>query len=175
MRKSVRLPRRMAITAVVAAAGTAGAVSLAGCADATTPAARQSLPASCSVATLKGTYLFQGNGWSVSRGTAKPVAFAGTDHFNGAGHVQESSTDSTNGVITRSSAYAGTYKIAANCTGTFILGNTYHFDLYTSPDGNGFTNVETDHGIASAAIEQRAARISTVDLRNKAVFCCRHA
>ena len=109
------------------------------------------------MATLKGTYLFQGNGWSVSGGTAKPVAFAGTDHFNGAGHFQESSTDSTNGVITRSSAYAGTFKIAANCTGTLNLGDTYHFDLYTSPDGNAFTDVETDPGIASAAIEQRAA------------------
>lgn len=158
MRKSVRLSRRIAITGVVAAAGTAGAVGLVGSADATTSIARPSLPASCSAATLRGTYLFQGNGWSVSGGTAKPVAFAGADHFNGAGHFQEKSTVSTNGVITGSSAYTGTYKVAANCTGTFTLGGTFHFDLYTSPDGNAFTDVETDPGSVSAAIEQRAAR-----------------
>ena len=165
MRTPVRLSRRITITAVtVAAAGTAAAVGLAGFADATTSAGHQRHqgspvhPATCSAATLRGTYLFQGNGWTVAGGTAKPVAFAGAEHFDGAGHIQGNSTDSVNGAITRNPAYTGTYRLAADCIGTFTIGAALHFDLYTTPDGNAFTYVETDPGSVSAAGEQQAAR-----------------
>jgi len=166
MHKPVRLSRRTAIAAAVAAvvaAGTAGAVGLAGFADASPSAAssasvsRHAHPASCGAATLRGTYLFQGNGWSLSSGTAKPVAFAGADHFDGAGHIRGNSTASINGVISRS-AFTGTYRLARNCTGTFTIGTTLHFDLYPSPGGSAFTYIETDRGSVSAATGQRATR-----------------
>ena len=157
MRTSVRFSRRVAISAaVIAAAGTAGAVALAGYAHATTPSRHHKHSASCGAATLRGTYLFQGNGWSVSGGTGKPVAFAGSERFDGAGHIRGNSTSSSNGVITRSRAFTGTYTVAANCTGTFTIGTTLRFDLYASPDGSTFTYIETNPGSVSSATEQRA-------------------
>jgi len=157
MRTSVRLSRRIAITAaVVAAAGTAAAVGLAGFAHATTSAGRASSPA-CKTATLRGTYLFDVNGWSVSGGTDKPLAFAGTEYFDGAGHIRGSNAGSVNGAITPNVAYTGTYKVAADCTGTFTIGTARHLDLYTSPDGSAFTYVQTDRGTIDAGLEQRVA------------------
>jgi hypothetical protein len=102
--------------------------------------------------------MFQGNGWSVSGGTAKPVAFAGAERLDGAGHIRGNSTSSINGVITRTRGFTGTCQVAANCAGTFSIGTTLHFDLYAYPDGSAFTYIETDRGSVSAAIEQRATR-----------------
>jgi len=158
MRSPVRLSRRVWIAAaVVAAAGTASAVGLAGFAHATTPVGRHPRPAACSAAVLRGTYLFQGSGWSVSGGNAKPFAFAGAERFDGVGRIRGNDTTSVNGVITRG-AYTGTYKLAPNCSGTFTIGTTLHFDLYAAPDGSSFTYIETDPGSVSAATEQRATR-----------------
>ena len=67
------------------------------------------------------------------------------------------SPTSAPGVISRS-AFTGTYKVARNCTGTFTIGTTLHFDLYTAPGGNSFTYTETDRGSVSAATGQRATR-----------------
>ena len=158
MRKSVRLSRRIVVSAaVVAAAGTAAAVGLAGFADASTSTPRAASSSACRTSTLRGTYLFQFNGWSISGSTAKPMAFAGTEYFDGAGHIRGYNAGNVNGVAIPNYAYTGTYKIAANCTGTFIIGTTRHLDLYTSPGGSSFTYVETDHGAVDAGLEQRVA------------------
>ncbi|MFC4910137.1 hypothetical protein [Actinomadura gamaensis] len=112
----------------------------------------------CSAATLQGTYLFAGDGVSVSGSTTAPLAFAGSERFNGAGAVTGISTSSFNGTITRNSAFTGTYTVASNCTGTLTIGTTLHFDLYVAPSGNDFVYAQTDPGSVSATTEHRATR-----------------
>jgi hypothetical protein len=159
MRKPVHLSRRIAITAAaVLAAGTAGALALSGLASAGPSTVRQTGSASCSVATLHGTYLFAGEGVSVSGGTTTPNAFAGAEHFDGAGHYVGNNTVSINGVIVRNRAYTGTYTVGTDCIGTFTSTPGVTFDLYTSPSGNAFTYIATVPGSVGATIEQRATR-----------------
>lgn len=113
---------------------------------------------SCSTATLRGTYLFAGDGVSVSGGTGRPIAFAGSERFDGAGGLRGTSSSSSNGTITRGDTFTGTYTVAADCTGTLTIGGTLHFDLYIAPGGDFFTYVQTDPGSVSATTEHRATR-----------------
>ena len=159
MRKLVTLSRRTAIaTAVTLAAATAATVISVSSASAGPVAAHPAGSGSCSLATLRGTYLFAGDGWSVSGSTSTPLAFAGSEHFGGNGHLKGTSTSSFGGTITRGTAFTGTYTLAANCTGTFTIGTTLHFDLFTTPSGNAFTYTQTDPGSVSATTEARATR-----------------
>jgi len=159
MRKHFSLSRRTTIAAAVTlAAATAAAAAFASSASATAGTARQTDSASCSLTTLKGTYLFAGDGWQVSGGTTTPLAFAGSERFDGAGHVHGISTSSFGGTITRGSAFTGTYTVAANCTGTLAIGTTLHFDLYIAPSGSRFSYAQTDPGSVSATTEQQATR-----------------
>jgi hypothetical protein len=133
----------------------AGALTAAGSARASGPVTS---PASCSTGTLAGTYLFEGNGASVSGTTTTPTAFAGSEHFNGAGAVAGSSTFSSGGTIIPRSAFTGTYTLSAGCTGTLTIGTTLHFDIYVAPSGDSFTYVQTDNGSVSATTENRVSR-----------------
>jgi hypothetical protein len=101
--------------------------------------------------------LFEGNGASVSGTTTTPTAFAGSEHFTGAGAVAGSSTFSSGGTIFPRSPFTGTYTLNANCTGTLTIGTSLHFDLYAAPSGDRFTYVQTDPGSVSAATETRVA------------------
>ncbi|WP_438290511.1 hypothetical protein [Streptomyces sp. HUAS TT7] len=112
----------------------------------------------CSTATLTGTYLFAGDGLSVSGTSSQPLAFAGSEHFDAAGHVRGTSSSSFNGTITRGAPFTGTYTVNADCTGTLAIGTTLHFDLYTAPSGDFFTYIQTDPGSVSATTEHRATR-----------------
>jgi len=148
---------------VVAAGASACALAAAGALVVTSPAQATGRPApagrsSCSAATLKGTYLFAGSGLTVSGGKTIPSAFAGSEHFNGAGQVAGSSTFSSNGTIVPRSTFTGTYTVSAGCTGTLTIGTTLHFDLYLAPSGVMFTYLQTDPGSVSATTENRATR-----------------
>lgn len=149
--------RAVAAGASVCALAAAGALAVTGTAQAT------GLPASagraaCRAATLKGTYLFAGSGWTVSGGESTPTAFAGSERFNGAGKVAGSSTFSSGGTIFPRSAFTGTYTVTRGCTGTLTIGTTLHFDVYLAPSGATFTYVQTDPGSVSATTENRATR-----------------
>jgi hypothetical protein len=129
-----------------------------GSAQATSPTPPANLH-SCDLATLQGTYLFEGNGASVSGTTTTPTAFAGSEHFNGAGAVTGSSTFSSGGTIFPRSPFTGIYTLNTDCTGTLTIGTTLRFDLYVAPSGDGFTYVQTDLRSVSAATETRVSRI----------------
>ena len=69
--------------------------------------------ATCSNATLKGTYLFENSGWNIAEVNLgverKPTAVAGQEYFNGDGTFRGVNSYSVDGVITRNEAYTGTY------------------------------------------------------------------
>ena len=160
-RSLVRPTRSHRRTVALAGAGCALAAAatlvVTGSASATGPTPPAN-PHSCDLATLQGTYLFEGNGASVSGTTTTPTAFAGSEHFNGAGAVTGSSTFSSGGTIVPRSSFIGTYTLNTDCTGTLTIGTSLHFDLYVAPSGDRFTYVQTDHGSVSAATETRVAR-----------------
>jgi hypothetical protein len=148
--------RSLIFTGAVCALAAAGTLLVTGSAQATGPTPPAS-PPTCNLATLKGTYLFEGNGTSVSGTTTTPTAFAGSEHFNGAGTVTGSSTFSSGGTIIPRSPFTGTYTLTPGCTGTLTIGTTLHFDIYVAPSGNRFTYVQTDPGSISATTETRVS------------------
>src|SRR5215471_2156308 len=133
-----RVRLALVVPALLVAVASSGATT-AGTANAANP--RQ-----CATATLTGTYLFAGGGLSISGGAQTPLAFAGSERFDGAGHVAGTNSFSFGGVATRRAAFTGTYTLAANCAGTLTIGNNLHFDFYASPSGDQFAYVQIDAG-----------------------------
>jgi hypothetical protein len=148
--------RRVAILVAASALGVAGTLVLTGSSAAQVPAAN-----SCSNATLHGQYIFAGDGWQVASAHTTPLAFAGSERFDGAGAVSGIATNSSNGVISPASSFTGSSTVAANCTGKLTInvapGVAVHFDLYVAPSGDQFTYIQTDPGSVSATTEHRVA------------------
>lgn len=114
----------------------------------------------CSLATLKGQYLFDGSG------TLFPPAFgvtavsvdasAGYHIFNGDGTGTDYVTFSINGIDQNvSSPVATTYTLNADCTGTFSVKNGPNFDIFVAVDGSALSVVETDNGASYSEVQQR--------------------
>lgn len=115
----------------------------------------------CSNATLKGTYTFASNGWTVSGGSATPFALAGVETYDGAGTATGVVTISINGVIAPATPNTATYNVNPDCTGTAAYTNsgvTTHFDIYLSPKGDSFQFVGTDPGEVTSATEIRVSK-----------------
>ena len=99
--------------------------------------------AKCSVATLKGTYLFAADGVQIKGNDQLPFANAGYDVFDGQGEVKDVFSQNINGKITRNESGSGTYSVKGDCTGTLTFGSGTRFDLFIAPDGSQLTFVQT--------------------------------
>jgi hypothetical protein len=111
--------------------------------------------ATCSVATLKGTYLFAYDGLEIKDNDQVPFAFAGYEVYNGNGNVQGVASASVNGEITRNEPFSGTYTVNADCTGTITYTDGTHYDQFIAPDGSLVTFVQTNPGTVAAGFELR--------------------
>jgi streptogramin lyase len=118
----------------------------------------------CSLATLKGQYIF------ADAGTLLPPAFgvtaptlaadAGFETFNGDGTGPDIVTLRVNGVIQFHNIVASTrYTLNPNCTGTITVsvngGPGPTFDIFVAPDGEAFSSIATDPGNYPSRIERR--------------------
>jgi hypothetical protein len=114
----------------------------------------------CSLATLRGTYIFAYKQFTIENGTQIPAAFAGQEVYDGDGTMTGVYSASVNGQITRNVPYTGTYTVNADCTGTLTtteeLG-TFHYDQFVGPKGDEFSWVATDPGIVAAGFERRVS------------------
>jgi hypothetical protein len=142
---------------------TAGAVLLVGTgvlAGGSAPAdARNGDRTTCSVATLRGTYLFAIEGIVVNASQHLPFAGAGYEVYDGRGNVLVHVSLSQNGQITRNVEIPGTYTVDGDCTATSTLpGTEEHFDMFVAPDGSMFTFVSTDPGVVFSGSELRTAK-----------------
>lgn len=114
----------------------------------------------CSVATMKGSYLYAQDG--IILGTLpdknKPFAQAGREYFDGKGSMSGIYSGNFNGIITRGS-YKGTYKMNSNCSGTVTFQddqkNVYNYDIFATQNGSEFVFVQTDSNSITAAFERR--------------------
>jgi hypothetical protein len=113
--------------------------------------------AKCSVATLKGTYLFAADGFDLKGNEQRPFATAGYDVFDGNGKVRGASSGNFNGEVFRNDRFSGTYTVKANCTGTvtFKDGAATQGDIFIAPDGSKFAFVGTDPESVGATIDEQ--------------------
>lgn len=118
------------------------------------PAERAPEPTTCSLATLRGDYLFAQDGLD----NGKPMAASGRETYDGNGHIKGISTVSANGAILRD-AYAATYTMKPDCSGTLTITDrmkkVHHYDFFTVPSGDEVTWVQTDPGSVSAGWQRR--------------------
>jgi hypothetical protein len=117
----------------------------------------------CTLATLKGRYLF------ASTGTGFPPAFgltekaigaaAGFHIFNGNGTGKDYVTFTINGIDQNvPSPVPITYTLKTDCTGTYALvggGPGPTFDIFVSPNGDEMAAINTDPGNASSYTPSR--------------------
>jgi hypothetical protein len=114
----------------------------------------------CTLATLKGRYLFAGSG------TALPPAFgvtepslttsAGYHIFRGDGTGTDTVTFSINGnVVLENFVSPVSYTVNPDCTGTFSVSSRPSFDLFISPNGEELVMIATDPGHVLAEGPQR--------------------
>jgi hypothetical protein len=114
----------------------------------------------CSVATIKGSYLYAQDGIVLGKlaDRNQPFAQAGRERFDGKGGMSGIYSGNFNGVITRGS-YKGTYTMNSNCSGTVTFEdnqkNVSHYDIYATQNGNEFVFVQTDSSSITAAYERR--------------------
>ena len=115
--------------------------------------------AKCSVATLKGTYLFAQNGVEIKGNSEqRPFAIAGYDVFDGQGGVKGVASGNVNGEVFRKDPFSGTYTVKANCTGTVTFRGgaaATQGDIFIAPDGSKFAFVRTDPESVGATIDEQ--------------------
>jgi hypothetical protein len=117
-------------------------------------------PQSCSVQTLRGSYLFATHGWNIVGGVAVPKAIVEGIDFNGDGTlVSPFATVSINGTIMHSSGSLGTYTVAADCTGTLVFTGGPSFDIFVEPTGKQLWMIQTG-GPVPAVFEGTVTRVS---------------
>ncbi|PTL79753.1 hypothetical protein [Vitiosangium sp. GDMCC 1.1324] len=137
---------------------TAGLLGLAHEAFGEALAVEPSMNSQCKPSTLKGKYVYENDGYIVSGSERVPFAQAGHELFPGDGTFTGSATVSTNGVITRI-VYTGTYTLKPDCSGTATLtdtlGNTAHFDIFVTKNGESSAFIETDAGYVTSGFEIR--------------------
>jgi hypothetical protein len=116
----------------------------------------------CSEATLRGTYIYSYDGFTVGKGgEQRPFAFSGIESYDGAGTMTGIFSVSTNGVIDEDVLYTGTYTVNADCTGELTLvdpvfGET-HYDQFVDPSGDEFRFVQTDEGVVASGSGRRVS------------------
>ena len=125
--------------------------------------------AKCSLATLKGLYMFAQSGHQDVNGTLTPLGVTGEDIFYGNGKFDSLATISLGGTIFTAPA-PGAYTINPNsdnppsrCTGSVTVkmqpnAPDVHLDIYIQPDGDQFFTLETDPGTVLSGTIQRVAR-----------------
>jgi len=120
---------------------------------------RTASQASCSLVTLKGNYVYAGDGFDVAGdGSTQrtPFATAGREVYAGDGTLSGTDTTSTNGVAARTT-YTSTYTVNADCTGTYVYNTdpTNPYDLFVDPSGAEFAYVAAGANRVAAGYERR--------------------
>jgi hypothetical protein len=114
----------------------------------------------CSLATLKGRYLFAASWTQFPPAVKQPTleARVGYRIFNGDGTGTIIATSSNNGVITMPDVHVDlSYTVNADCTGTVTVLNpgAPTVEIFVAPNGEEFVAIETSNGRANDAFSSR--------------------
>ena len=118
----------------------------------------------CTLATLKGRYLFASQGtllppaFSVTQPT--PAAHAGFHLFNGDGTATEIVTFDIGGVAVLDNVVIPfQYTVNEDCTGSYSLPGGLYFNLFIAPDGEEFASIPTAPlGGVLTTVDRRVSR-----------------
>jgi hypothetical protein len=116
---------------------------------------------SCSLETLKGTYTFEYEGFTINNDKHVPFAFAGFEFYNGDGTMRGVFTGTNDGSIVKDVEFTGTYTVNPDCTSELtttdpVFGVT-HFEQFLAPSGDEFTWVQTDEGVVDSGFQRRVS------------------
>lgn len=90
----------------------------------------------CTLATLRGSYLFAASGFNIVGGVAQPKAIHEGIEFSGDGTLTVPSvTLSVNGNVSHPPGAPGTYTVEADCRGTIVFSSGPTFDTVVALDG----------------------------------------
>ena len=109
----------------------------------------------CTLATLKGQYLFGGPAilFPPAFGVQTPSAAnsAGFHIFNGDGTGTDFVTFTVNGIDQHvPSPVAITYTLNSDCTGAYSVQNGPNLNIFVAIDGSALTVIDTDPGVAAS-------------------------
>lgn len=94
----------------------------------------------CTLDTIRGTYIFEGQGVTVEDGNVLPYAEAGIWTLDGEGNASGFISASRNGEpFARREAFTATYEHTVDCVYAVVDQFGFEVDLYTSPSGNNMT------------------------------------
>jgi hypothetical protein len=116
----------------------------------------------CSMATMKGDYLYAQDGLLPGKSADKNQFFAqaGRENFDGNGGMSGVYSGNFNGTITRGS-YSGTYTMKPDCSGTVTFTDNakqiYNYDIFATQGGSEFVFVQTDSNSITSAYQRRRA------------------
>jgi hypothetical protein len=151
--------RRAVLVALAAALTATVILSLSG----TVAASNDDGPRGCTLATLKGRYLFADAGtlyppaFGVARPT--PAADAGFHLFNGDGTGTDTVTFRVGGaIVLENVVFPSSYTVNADCTGTLSVLGGPSFGMFVSPDGEAVASIATDPGNYVSTIDRRVSR-----------------
>jgi hypothetical protein len=113
----------------------------------------------CSLATLKGRYLWATSGMIFPPVVTQPVVFARAGYriFNGDGTGTVISTTGENGVIVLADSQSDLiYTVNEDCTGTYtVLSSGATAEIFVAPNGEEIVVIETANGRANDAFSSR--------------------
>jgi hypothetical protein len=113
----------------------------------------------CSLATLRGLYVFDGTGYNIVNSVPQPKAVVEFLTIKGDGTLTSLATVSLDGVIHSGIPGTGSYKVNQDCTGSLTFdGSGFTFDLYIAPHGGTFHMIETDSNTVLAGEVRRLPR-----------------
>jgi hypothetical protein len=120
---------------------------------------RSASQADCSLTTLKGNYVYAGDGFDVAGAGSTdrtPFATAGREVYTGNGTLSGIDTTSTNGVAAHSS-YTAHYAVDADCRATYTYDNDPNnpYELFVDSSGAEFAYVATGANRVAAGYERR--------------------
>jgi hypothetical protein len=108
-------------------------------------------PPQCTLATLKGRYLFGGIATLLPPAVQEQslLSVAGYHIFNGDGTGTDVVTASINGMIVRNNEeFDITYEVNSDCSGTYtVLADGVSFGLYVAPNGEELMVIGTGPGV----------------------------
>jgi hypothetical protein len=116
----------------------------------------------CTLATLRGLYMFAQSGYVTISGSLVPQGVTGKAVFYGNGKFDSLATISIGGTIIPDDAAPGTYTLNSDCTGSVTVlmkapTPDVHLDIFVAPDGDKFFTIQTDPGNVLSGTEQRVA------------------
>jgi hypothetical protein len=115
---------------------------------------------SCSVQTLRGSYVFAAQGFNIVGGVAVPKAIIEGINFNGDGTLSSPfATVSINGTILHFGGGTGSYTVNPDCTGTLTFSMGISFDIFVEPRGRQLWMIQTGPAAPPTVFQGTATRV----------------